>query len=104
MKPPALLVALLLTTGLTPLVAPGPAAAAPVTKVQLLTLTELESVFPQLLERPDSAYQNRFRFGMDAPAYWTSPLRCDHTRIYKGTSRVSANTYTLVGPSFDLNE
>ena len=104
MKPRALLAAVLLTAGLTPLVAPAPATAAPVTKAQLLTLDELEAVFPQLLERPDSANQNRFRFGMDAPAYWTSPLRCDHTRLYKGTSRATANTYTLFGPSFDFLE
>lgn len=104
MKPRALLAALLLTAGLTPLVAPGPATAAPVTKGQLLTLDELESVFPQLLERRDNANQDRFRFGMDAPAYWTSPLRCDHTRLYKGTSRATANTYTLLGPSFNFLE
>ena len=104
MKPRALLAALLLTAGLTPLVAPGPATAAPVTKDQLLTLDELESVFPQLLERRDDANQDRFRFGFDAPAYWTSPLRCDHTRLYKGTSRATANTYTLLGPSFNFLE
>jgi hypothetical protein len=104
MKPRALLAALLLTAGLTPLVAPGPATAAPITKAQLLTLDEVESVFPQLLERRDDANQDRFRFGMDAPAYWTSPLRCDHTRLYKGTSRATANTYTLLGPSFNFLE
>jgi hypothetical protein len=104
MKPRALLAALLLTAGLTPLVAPGPATAAPITKAQLLTLDEVESVFPQLLERRDAANQDRFRFGMDAPAYWTSPLRCDHTRVYRGTSRATANTYTLVGPSFNFLE
>ena len=104
MKPRALLAALLLAAGLTPLVAPAPATATPVTKAQLLTLDELATVFPVLLERPDAANQSRFRFGMDAPAYWTSPLRCDHTRLYKGTSRATANTYTLLGPSFSFLE
>src|SRR6478735_9375448 len=98
------LAALLLTVGLSPLVHPGTATAAPVTKDQLLTLDEVASVFPQLLERRDDANQDRFHFGFDAPAYWTSPLRCDHTRAYKGTSRASADTYTLLGPSFDFIE
>jgi hypothetical protein len=104
MKPHALFAALLLMVGLTPLVAPAPATAAPIAKSQLLTLDEVASVFPQLLKRRDDANQDRFRFGFDAPAYWTSPLRCDHTRAYKGTSRATANTYTLLGPSFNVLE
>src|SRR3954465_8071253 len=100
MKPRALLAALLLTAGLTPLVEAGPATAAPVTKDQLLTLDEVASVFPQLLERRDDANQDRFRFGFDAPAYWTSPLRCDHPPASKGTTPAPARTHPLLRPPF----
>jgi hypothetical protein len=104
MKLRALLAALLLTAGLSPLVAPGPATAAPVTKDQLLTLDEVASVFPLLAKHRDDANQDRFRFGFDAPDYWTSPLRCDHTRAYQGTSRATASTYILLGPDFTFGE
>jgi hypothetical protein len=81
-----------------------PAHAGPVSKQDLLTLAEAETVFPQLAGRHDDGNQDRFGFGMDVPAYWTSPLRCDHHRSYNGTSRATASSYSLSGPDFSFLE
>lgn len=85
-----------------PLLATGPAHADPVAKQDLLTLEEAATVFPLL--RGDDANQDTFRFGMDVPAYWTKPLRCDHHRSYEGTSRATASSYTLLGKDFTFGE
>ena len=87
-----------------PAVAAGPAHTDPVTMQDLLTLAEAETVFPELRGRHDDGNQDRFHYGMDAPAYWTSPLRCDHTRPYRGTSRATASSYSLSGPDFTFGE
>jgi hypothetical protein len=93
-----------LVSVVVPAAAAGPAHADSVTKHDLLTLAEAETVFPELRGRHDDGNQDRFSFGMDAPAYWTSPLRCDHTRSYRGTSRATASSYSLSGPDFTFLE
>ena len=93
-----------LLAALAPLVVPGPAAAAPLGKANLLTLDEAESVYPQLRGRHDDGQRGLYAFGIDAPDFTTSPLHCDRYRNYRGTSRVEGVYYTLSGPSFALDE
>ncbi len=97
-------VCVVIVSAVSPLAMPVAAHADPVSKQDLLTLAEAETVFPELAGRHDDGNQDRFRFGMDVPAYWTSPLRCDHHRSYRGTSRASANSYSLSGPDFTFGE
>jgi hypothetical protein len=93
-----------LLAALVPLAAPGPAVAAPLGKASLLTLTEAESVFPQLRGRHDDGHRNVYAFGIDAPDFTTSPLHCDRYRNYRGTSRVEGVYYSVSGPSFTFDE
>ena len=60
----AVLVTALLAV-LAPLVVPGPAAAAPLDKTDLLTLAEAETVYPQLRGRHDDGQRDVSRFGID---------------------------------------
>jgi hypothetical protein len=93
-----------LLAALAPLVVPGPAAAAPLGKANLLTLDEAETVYPQLRGRHDDGARNVYAFGIDAPDFTTSPLHCDRYRNYRGTSRVEGSYYSLSGPSFAFDE
>jgi hypothetical protein len=93
-----------LLAALVPLAAPGPAVAAPLGKASLLTLTEAESLFPQLRGRHDDGHRNVYAFGIDAPDFTTSPLHCDRYRNYRGTSRVEGAYYSVSGPSFAFDE
>jgi hypothetical protein len=93
-----------LLTVLVPLVVTSPAAAAPISKANLLTLDEAETVYPQLRGRHDDGARNVYAFGIDAPDFSTSPLRCDRYRNYRGTSRVEGSYYSLSGPSFAFDE
>src|SRR4051812_233733 len=94
-----------LLTALAPWAVPGPAAAAaPLTKANLLKLREAETVYPQLRGRHDDGARNVYAYGLDAPAFTTSPLHCDRYRNYRGTSRTEGAYYTVSGPSFDLTE
>ena len=99
----ALLVTALLAV-LAPLVVPGPAAAAPVGKADLLTLAEAETVYPQLRGRHDDGNRDVYGFGITAPDFTTFPLHCDRYRNYRGTSRAQGYYYSLSGPSFALTE
>jgi hypothetical protein len=89
---------------LAPLVVPGPAAAAPVGKTDLLTLAEAETVYPQLRGRHDDGHRDVYAFGITAPDFTTSPLHCDRYRNYRGTSRALGSYYSLSGPPFALTE
>ena len=89
---------------LAPLVVPGPAAAAPVGKTDLLTIAEAETVYPQLRGRHDDGHRDVSGFGITAPDFTTFPLRCDRYRYYRGTSRAHGYYYSLSGPSFALTE
>ena len=93
-----------LLAALAPLVVPGPAAAAPLDKKDLLTLDEAVSVYPQLRGRHDDGHRGLYAFGIDAPDFTTSPLRCDRYRLFRGVSRVEGYFYTVSGPSFALDE
>ncbi len=93
-----------LLAALAPLVVPGPAAAAPLDKKDLLTLDEAESVYPQLRGRHDDGHRGLYAFGIDAPDFTTSPLHCDRYRLFRGVSRVEGYFYTVSGPSFALDE
>jgi hypothetical protein len=93
-----------LLSALAPLAVPAPAAAAPLTKANLLKLREAETVYPQLRGRHDDGARNVYAFGLDAPAFTTSPLHCDRFKNYRGTSRTEGAYYSLSGPSFDLTE
>jgi hypothetical protein len=93
-----------LLAALAPLAVPGPAAAAPLGKANLLKLREAETVYPQLRGRHDDGARNVYTFGLDAPAFATSPLDCAQFKNYRGTSRIEGAYYSLSGPSFDLTE
>ena len=93
-----------LLAALAPLVVPGPAAAAPLDKKDLLTLDEAETVYPQLRGRHDDGHRGLYAFGIDAPDFTTSPLHCDRYRHFRGVSRVEGYFYTVSGPSFALDE
>jgi PknH-like protein len=92
-----------IVSAVSPLALAVPAHADPVSKQDLLTLAEVQTVFPELSDQ-HAGNQDRFHFGMDVPAYWTSPLRCDHHRSYRGTSRAAASSYSLSGPDFTFGE
>jgi hypothetical protein len=96
--------ATVLLAALAPLVVPGPAAAAPLDKKDLLTLAEAESVYPQLRGRHDDGHRGLYAFGIDAPDFTTSPLRCDRYRNIRGVSRVEGYYYPVSGRSFALDE
>ena len=68
------------------------------TRPSLLTLDEAETVFPQLRGRHDDGHRGVYAFGIDAPDFTTSPLRCDRYRNYRGTSRVQGYFYSLERP------
>ncbi|WP_028653654.1 sensor domain-containing protein [Nocardioides halotolerans] len=104
LRPGLAVVCAVVVSAVVPLALPAPAHADPVTKQDLLTLAEAETVFPELAGRHDDGNQDRFNFGMDVPAYWTSPLRCDHQRSYGGTSHATASSYSLSGPDFGFLE
>lgn len=97
-------VATALLAAWAPLAVPGPAAAAPLDKADLLTLDEAETVYPQLRGRHDDGHRGLYAFGIDAPDFTTSPLHCDRYRNYRGTSRVEGYFSTVSGPSFALDE
>ena len=93
-----------LLAALAPLAVPGPAAAAPLDKKDVLTLAEAESVYPQLRGRHDDGHRGLYAFGIDAPDFTTSPLHCDRYRNFRGVSRVEGYFYSVSGPSFGLDE
>jgi hypothetical protein len=103
MRPRLVVLATALLAALA-LAVPSPALAAPLDKSSLLTLDEAETVYPELRGKHDDGHRGIYAFGIDAPDFTTSPLRCDRYRSYRGVSRIEGYYYSLSGPSFALDE